>query len=276
MFNANGNINPNIIKIQLKDNISRYSSGRHVKSISKKGRYIKYRIPRGKPNDIAFDATLRASALYQKERREKSNNRNVVLYLKKEDLREKVREKKISTNILFSVDASGSMGAMKRMEAAKGAVVSLLIDAYQKRNNVAMITFRKDSAELLLPFTSSVELAEKCLRETPTGGKTPLSKAFLKSYEVIKNSMRKNPNIIPIVVFISDFKPNVAIGEDYINEVYDICEKFAEDEINVILIDTEPKSFIKIGIGENIAKKYGFKYYRIDDLSSENILNTLN
>ena len=275
MFNANGNINPNIVKIQLKDSISRYSSGRHVKSISKKGRYIKYRIPRGKPNDIAFDATLRASALYQKERREKSNNENVALYLKKEDLREKVREKKISTNILFSVDASGSMGAMKRMEAAKGAVLSLLMDAYQKRNKVSMITFRKDSAELLLPFTSSVELAEKCLRETPTGGKTPLSKAFLKSYEVIKNSMRKNPNIIPVVVFISDFKPNVAMKEDYITEVYEICEKLAEDEINVILIDTEPKSFVKIGIGENIAKKYGFKYYKIDHLSTESILTEI-
>ena len=276
MFNANGNINPNIVKIQLKDSISRYSSGRHVKSISKKGRYIKYRIPRGKPNDIAFDATLRASALYQKERREKSNNENVALYLKKEDLREKVREKKISTNILFSVDASGSMGAMKRMEAAKGAVLSLLMDAYQKRNKVSMITFRKDSAELLLPFTSSVELAEKCLRETPTGGKTPLSKAFLKSYEVIKNSMRKNPNIIPVVVFISDFKPNVAMKEDYITEVYEICEKLAEDEINVILIDTEPKSFVKIGIGETIAKKYRFKYFKIDDLCSDEILKVVN
>jgi len=81
----------------------------------------------------------------------------------------------------FFADASGSMGAMRRMEVAKGAVLSLLMDAYQKRNNVGMIAFRKDSAELVLPFTSSVELGEKLLKELPTGGKTPLSKAFLKA-----------------------------------------------------------------------------------------------
>ena len=276
MFNANGNINPNIVKIQLKDSISRYSSGRHVKSISKKGRCIKYRIPRGKPNDIAFDATLRASALYQKERREKFDNKNISLYLTKDDLREKIREKKISSNILFAVDASGSMGAMKRMEASKGAILSLLIDAYQKRNKIGMISFRKEDAELILPFTSSVELGEKLLRNLPTGGKTPLSKAFFKSYEAIKNEIRKNPNIIPVALFISDFKPNVAMKDDYIKEVFDICEKFAEDEINVILVDTEPKSFIKIGIGENLAKKYGFEYYKIDDLNVGDIVVIIN
>ncbi len=264
------------MKIKLRDSISRYSSGRHVKSISQKGRYIKYRIPKGKTNDIAFDATLRASALYQKERREKSNNKNVSLHLTNDDLREKIREKKISSNILFTVDASGSMGAMKRMEASKGAIISLLMDAYQKRNKVGMVAFRKDDAELILPFTSSVELGEKLLRDLPTGGKTPLSKAFLKSYQVIKNEMRKNPNIIPISVFISDFKPNVAMKDDYIDEVYEVCEKFAEDEITVILIDTEPKSFIKIGIGENIAKKYRFRYFKIDDLCSDEILKVVN
>nr|WP_048062343.1 VWA domain-containing protein [Methanococcus aeolicus] len=276
MFNANGNINPNIIKIKKKDNINRYSSGRQVKSISKKGRYIKYKIPRGKTSDIAFDATFRASALYQKDRKEKSDNKNILIHIKKEDLREKVREKKISTNILFAVDASGSMGAMKRMEVSKGAISSLLMDAYQKRNKIGMISFRKEEAELILPFTSSVELGEKLLRNLPTGGKTPLSKAFFNSYEAIKNEIRKNPNIIPIALFISDFKPNVAMKDDYIKEVFDICEKFAEDEITVILVDTEPKSFIKIGIGENLAKKYGFEYYKIDDLNVGDIVGIVN
>ncbi|UXM85510.1 VWA domain-containing protein [Methanococcus aeolicus] len=276
MFNANGNINPNIIKIKKKDNINRYSSGRQVKSISKKGRYIKYKIPRGKTSDIAFDATFRASALYQKDRKEKSDNKNILIHIKKEDLREKVREKKISTNILFAVDASGSMGAMKRMEVSKGAISSLLMDAYQKRNKIGMISFRKEDAELILPFTSSVELGEKLLRNLPTGGKTPLSKAFFKSYEAIKNEIRKNPNIIPVALFISDFKPNVAMKDDYIKEVFDICEKFAEDEITVILVDTEPKSFIKIGIGENLAKKYGFEYYKIDDLNVGDIVGIVN
>ncbi|ABR55699.1 magnesium chelatase [Methanococcus aeolicus Nankai-3] len=168
------------------------------------------------------------------------------------------------------------MGAMKRMEVSKGAISSLLMDAYQKRNKIGMISFRKEEAELILPFTSSVELGEKLLRNLPTGGKTPLSKAFFNSYEAIKNEIRKNPNIIPIALFISDFKPNVAMKDDYIKEVFDICEKFAEDEITVILVDTEPKSFIKIGIGENLAKKYGFEYYKIDDLNVGDIVGIVN
>ena len=165
------------------------------------------------------------------------------------------------------------MGAMRRMEAAKGAIISLLLDAYQKRNKIGMIAFRRDRAELILPFTSSVELGEKLLKDLPTGGKTPLADAFIKSYEVFDRELRKNPNIIPIMIVISDFKPNVAVKGDYVKEVFDACEKIAEKCINVILIDTEPQSFIKIGIGREIANRFGFKYYKIDELSKDKILN---
>nr|WP_250543639.1 VWA domain-containing protein [Methanocaldococcus lauensis] len=260
------------MKFKVRDNIYRYGSGRHIKSYSKRGRYIKFKYPKGKVTDIAFDATFRKASIKQKERRKKSKKK-LAIYLEKEDLMEKVREKKISSYILFVVDASGSMGAMRRMEAAKGAIVSLLLDAYQKRNKIGMIAFRKDKAELILPFTSSVELGEKLLKDLPTGGKTPLADAFVKSYEVFDRELRKNPNIIPIMIVISDFKPNVAISKDYIKEVFDACEKIAEREINVVLIDTEPQSFIKIGIGKELADRFGFKYYKIDDLSKDTIVN---
>nr|WP_269478999.1 VWA domain-containing protein [Methanocaldococcus infernus] len=177
--------------------------------------------------------------------------------------------------MLFVVDTSGSMGALRRMELAKGAIRSLLVDAYQKRNRVGMIVFRKDSADLILPFTSSVELAEKSLRDVPTGGRTPLSKAFLKAYETFEKELRKNPNIIPIMVFISDFKPNVAIKNDFIKEIYEICEKIHEKGINTIFIDTEPKTFIKLGIGEELAKKFGFKYYKIDEIKLDDLLKEI-
>ncbi|MBW9221875.1 VWA domain-containing protein [Methanothermococcus sp. SCGC AD-155-C09] len=269
-------MNPhNLLKIQLRDNTLRYSEGRHVKSLSNRGRYIGHRIPKGKVRDIALDATIKASAPHQRSRFKDSKNEGIKLLIKKEDLREKVRGRKTMTNILFVVDASGSMGVMRRMEAVKGAILSILMDAYQKRNRVAMIAFRGEEAELIFPFTTSVDLAERSLKDIPTGGKTPLSKAFLKSYEVIKNAIRRDPNIVPIIIFISDFKPNVGIGDDYIGELYEVSEKFAEDKINVILIDTEVNSYIKIGIGKKISEKFGFAYYSIDKLSSEGILKLL-
>ncbi|WP_216360696.1 VWA domain-containing protein [Methanofervidicoccus sp. A16] len=231
-------------------------------------------MPKGKVRDIALDATIKASAPYQRSRLEKSSG-DVKLIIKEEDIREKVRKRKILTNILFVVDASGSMGVMRRMEAVKGAILSILMDAYQKRNRVGMITFRGKDAEVVLPFTSSVELAERCLRDIPTGGRTPLSKAFLKSYEVVKGAIRRDPDIVPMVIFISDFKPNVSVAKDYLEEIYQVCERFVEEGINVILIDTEVDSFVKIGIGKRIAEKFGFPYYHIDKLTSESILELL-
>jgi len=168
------------------------------------------------------------------------------------------------------------MGASKRMEVLKGAVLSLLMDAYQKRNKIGMVSFRREDAKLILPFTNSVELGEKLLKDLPTGGKTPLSKGFLKSYEAIINEMRKNPYIIPVVIFISDFKPNVAYGKNAIEEVYTICEKFIEKEINVVLIDTEVDNFIKIGIGKKLSEMFNFTYYKIDNLTKEDLIKIAN
>ncbi len=250
-----------ITKFKVRDYIERYSSGRSIKSFSKKGRYIKFRLPKGKVYDLAFDATLRKAAIYQKRRKE--IRKDLAIVLEKSDLLEKVRERNISTYMLFVVDASGSMGTLRRMELAKGAIFSLLVDAYQKRNKVGMVVFRKDMADIVLPFTSSVELAEKCLKDIPTGGKTPLSIGLYKGYEMIKNELRKNPNIVPTMIVISDFKPNVGFSREYVKECYEICEKIAEDNIKTIVIDTEPDGFIKLGIGKKLADRFGFKYYKI-------------
>ena len=113
------------------------------------------------------------------------------------------REKNGST-ILFVVDASGSMGAKKRMESVKGAIMSLLNDAYQKRDSVGMIAFRKEEAELILNITRSVDLAYKKLKDLPTGGKTPLTLGLYKGYEILKNAMKRNKDIIPVLVLVTD------------------------------------------------------------------------
>ena len=145
------------------------------------GRYVRAEIPKAKTSDIAFDATLRAAAPYQKAR--PSNGCAVVI--RKDDLRSKVREKRTGNIFLFVVDASGSMGARERMKTVKGVIFKILLDAYQKRDRVGMIAFRKKQAEVLLPVTRSVDFAQKKLASMPTGGKTPLAKGLLKAEDAL-------------------------------------------------------------------------------------------
>ena len=142
-----------------------------TKSGSLQGRYIKSTLPKGKIRDFAFDATIRAAAPYQTKNKEN----NLMISIKKEHIRVKVREKRTGASILFVVDSSGSMGVKKRMEAVKGAIMSLLKDAYEKRDKVGMVSFRRDRAEELLPITRSIDLAQKKLEKLTTGGKTSIS-----------------------------------------------------------------------------------------------------
>ena len=128
------------------------------------------------------------------------------------DVREKVRETKTGSLILFVVDASGSMSAQRRMVAVKGAILSLLLDAYQRRDRVGLIAFRGTTAQVLLPPTSSVDLAHALLSEMPTGGRTPLSRGLLLAMEVIEAEKQKDRNVLPLLVVLSDGRANVAMG----------------------------------------------------------------
>ena len=138
-----------------------------TKTDLKQGRYVRAEQPKSKVTDLAFDATIRAAAPYQRLR----EDNGCALNIKEEDLRQKVREKRIGNTFLFAVDASGSMGARERMRAVKGAIFYMLQEVYQKRDRVGMIAFRRDKADMLLPITRSVDLAQKRLAEMPTGGK---------------------------------------------------------------------------------------------------------
>ncbi|HCX61298.1 MAG TPA: magnesium chelatase, partial [Clostridiales bacterium] len=171
-----------------------------VKTDSHKGKYIRHRLPRGDIKDIALDATFRIAACSQKNR----DKNGLAICIKHQDIREKVREKRTGATILFAVDASGSMGARRRMGAVKGAVLSLLKEAYQKRDKIGIIVFRKDRAETLLNITRSVDLAEKCLRKLPTGGKTPLAAGLHSAYQVFKADKIKNPDSLQYLVIVSD------------------------------------------------------------------------
>jgi magnesium chelatase subunit D len=197
----------------------------------------------------------------------------VIIY--RRDWREKVREKKIGSFILFVVDGSGSMGARGRMVASKGAVMSLLLDAYQKRDRLAMITFRRKEAELILPPTSSVEVAGKLLREMPVGGRTPLSAALVKAHETLTLQLRKDPNLRPLIILVTDGKANVHFGEGNrpMEEALRLSEHLGQDHrLRWIVVDTEDRSGLRFGLARQIAAALGGEYYSIDGLKASHLV----
>ncbi|MDD2613938.1 MAG: putative cobaltochelatase [Methanosarcina sp.] len=252
---------------------NRKGSGRRSKTLtgSKQGRYIKSAIPHEKTTDLAFDATLRAAAPFQSVR-EKNGN---AIIIHNSDFRKKIREKKIGNLVLFIVDASGSMGAQQRMVASKGAVLSMLLDAYQKRDKVGLIAFKGESAELLLPPTSSVELAQKHLQEMPTGGKTPLSHGLMKGYETIQAELRRDPDTCPFMVLISDGRANVSMnGESPFQETISIASLFRDQGIQSAVIDTE-SSMIKFGLAQEVSSALGARYLALEDLKADSIIKAV-
>ncbi|MCK4248313.1 MAG: VWA domain-containing protein, partial [Candidatus Omnitrophica bacterium] len=275
---------------QVKSGTGRRSKAR---SDTKTGRYIRDTIPKEKTDDIAFDATLRASAPYQISRH-KSGQQSIDckadhssqktdhglstmdrgLIIEPRDIRQKVREKKIGNTIMFVVDSSGSMGANRRMVETKGAILSLLVDAYQKRDKIGLVAFKQDKAEVLLRPTSSVELAGKQLEELPTGGKTPLSKGLLKGFEILQSELNKNRKIKPLLVIISDGKANVSMNQnsDPFDEARRIAEDIKHSGIRSILIDTET-GFVRLGKLQELSQVLDGRYYALEDIKAEVISN---
>lgn len=234
------------------------------------GRYVRAEIPRAKTSDIAFDATLRAAAPYQRVR--PSNGCAVVI--RKEDLRSKVREKRTGNIFLFVVDASGSMGARERMKTVKGVIFKILLDAYQKRDRVGMVAFRKKQAEVLLPVTRSVDFAQKKLASMPTGGKTPLAKGLLKAEDVLDMLYRQDANQDPVVILITDGRATSPLnkGTNPVTDAMEEAKRIGRRHIPVAVIDTE-SGFIKLGLAKKLAKAMGASYFQVDKISEDQLLH---
>ncbi len=274
---------PKDINKRKRDRIVRSGSGKRMKTLStgRKGRYLKSKIPKEDTTDIAFDATVRASAVHQKRRKKNSKIRHALI-IKKEDLREKVRQSKVSTLIVLAVDASGSMGVMNRMESAKGTVFSLLMDAYQHRDRVAMVAFKGKDGHILLPPTSGVELAKKLLVNLPTGGKTPLAAGIMKALSLIKNEKRKDPTVVPMLVLITDGRSNISIveGADPMSEIEKLGTMSQEEGIHSIVIDSEvtrQRKFVgfTFEFAKDISEYFGAKYFRLDKLNEVTLGNVI-
>lgn len=234
------------------------------------GRYVRAEIPKAKTSDIAFDATLRAAAPYQKAR--PSNGCAVVI--RKDDLRSKIREKRTGNIFLFVVDASGSMGARERMRTVKGVIFKILLDAYQKRDRVGMVAFRKNQAEVLLPVTRSVDFAQKKLASMPTGGKTPLAKGLLKAEDVLDMLYRQDANQDPVMILITDGRATSPLnkGTNPVTDALEEAKRIGRRNIPVAVIDTE-SGFIKLGLAKKLAKAMGASYFQVDKISEDQLLH---
>ncbi len=220
-------------------------------------------------SDIALDATIRAAAPHQGTR--SLDGRAVSIQA--EDLQAKVRTRKVGASVVLCVDASGSMGATQRMQAAKGAALSLLEDAYQRRDRVGVVTFRGDCAEVVLSPTSSVELAALKLKEIRTGGATPLAHGILRSLEVLAAEARRDRDVVPWLVLITDGRANVGLGAGRgSDDALEAARRVAEADVHFLVVDTQSSTS---GPAREIANVGGGEYVRLGSVDAETVARTV-
>ena len=261
------------VNLDALDKRARASHGRRTVSRVRdhRGRYVGAAMPDGKVTDLAVDATVRAASPFQL-RRGGFTDGSLALKVEAWDLRQKVRESRVGNLVVFLVDSSGSMGAQQRMVAAKGAVISLLMDAYQRRDRVAMIAFRGTQSEVVLPPTGSPKLAQQRLDNLPTGGRTPLAQALADAQRLIRQQRQRSPDTPPLLVIVSDCRANVGMsgsGDPYADALR-ISEELRQDKVHSIVLDPAPRSN-RFGLVERVADALGGEYIPLTELRADAI-----
>jgi magnesium chelatase subunit D len=279
-------------KIELpRKRAPRKQSGKRAstRSPDRRGRYVRSQTQE-RVTDLAVDATVRAAAPHQVKRGRQDGER---MRLERPDLHQKVRERKVGNLVVFVVDASASMDAEQRMAATKGAILSLLQDAYVRRDRVAVVVFKNRSAEVVLRPTSSVSLAQRRLERLSVGGTTPLTHGLMAGYKVIRTELTRDPSIRPLLVLISDGRGNISMfKEEPLVEAQKVAALISSEKIESLVIDSA-RDFshlpsvqhlarvapmyqtYAINACADLAERMGARYYGLYDLSRDEIASAV-
>jgi magnesium chelatase subunit D len=245
----------------------RLKSGRRAEVLtkSKRGRYVRYRMPGEKINDIAIAPTVRAAAHHAKDGK---------IEIKKGDIREKVRRRRISSLINIVFDTSGSMDESDKVQITTSVVLALLKDAYQRRDRVSLVTYSGRSGELVLPFTSSVEAAKRYLEKVPFGGTTPMASGMLRGLDTLIREVKKEPSAVPIMILVTDGTANspLHLGGNIRREIRQVCKQIADHRVNILVVDISATGSM---LAKEVAMKSNGSYYHPMSLSKEALYSAI-
>ncbi|MFJ4280066.1 putative cobaltochelatase [Streptomyces massasporeus] len=240
------------------------AAGRRSRARTEHGRTTGARRPRGALTKLHLAATVQAAAPHQRAR----GRSGPGLVVRRDDLRQATREGREGNLVLFVVDASGSMAARQRMSAVKGAVLSLLLDAYQRRDKVGLVTFRGTDADVALPPTSSVDAAAARLETLPTGGRTPLAAGLLRAHDVLRVERLRDPARRPLVVLVTDGRATG--GPEPVALAGRAARLFAADSVASVVVDCESGP-VRLGLAGQLAGELGGTAVTLDELRADSI-----
>ncbi|MDG9713865.1 putative cobaltochelatase [Streptomyces sp. DH10] len=240
------------------------AAGRRSRARTEHGRTTGSRRPRGTLTKLHLAATVQAAAPHQRAR----GRSGPGLVVRRDDLRQATREGREGNLVLFVVDASGSMAARQRMSAVKGAVLSLLLDAYQRRDKVGLVTFRGSGADVALPPTSSVDAAAARLESLPTGGRTPLAAGLLRAHDVLRVERLRDPARRPLVVLVTDGRATG--GPEPVALAGRAARLFAAEGVASVVVDCEAGP-VRLGLAGQLAGELGGTAVTLDELRADSI-----